>query len=150
MVRGLSILVALFGLCAGPAFAQEVDARAALLASAKAMGADRLKTIEIAGAGSTSLIGQQYSVEGNWPQVEVANYTRAIQAQLKHGDKNQATQTYQAALDLLEKNKAPADGVRRFRAELEPLLNLTQMSRDNQEALSSPAPPPEAEAAGSH
>ena len=78
MVRRLSILVALFGLCAGSAFAQEVDARAALLSSSKAMGADKLKTIEIAGAGSSSLIGQQYSVEGNWPQFEVANYTRAI------------------------------------------------------------------------
>ena len=76
MVRGLSIFVALFGLCAGPAFAQEVDARAALLASLKAMGGENLKTIEITAAGSSSLIGQQYTVEGNWPQFEVANYTR--------------------------------------------------------------------------
>ena len=78
MVRRLSMLVALLGLAAGPAFAQEVDARAALLASLKAMGGENLKTIEIAGAGSSSLIGQQYSIEGNWPQFEVANYTRAI------------------------------------------------------------------------
>jgi hypothetical protein len=78
MVRGLSILVALFGLSVGTLFAQEVDARAALLASAKAMGADNLKTIEISGAGSSSLIGQQYDVAGNWPQFEVANYTRSI------------------------------------------------------------------------
>ena len=78
MVRGLSILVALVGLSAGTAFAQEVDARAALLASLKAMGGENLKTIEISGAGSSSLIGQQYSVEGNWPQFEVADYTRAI------------------------------------------------------------------------
>jgi glyoxylase-like metal-dependent hydrolase (beta-lactamase superfamily II) len=78
MVRRLSILVALIGLQAVPAFAQEVDARAALLASMKAMGGENLKTIEIAGAGSSSLIGQQYSVEGNWPQFEVVNYTRAI------------------------------------------------------------------------
>ena len=42
------------------------------------MGGENLKTIEIAAAGSSSLIGQQYSVEGNWPQFEVANYTRAI------------------------------------------------------------------------
>ena len=77
MVRRLSILVALFGLSVGPASAQEVDARAALLASLKAMGGENLKTIEIAAAGSSSLIGQQYSVEGNWPQFEVANYTRA-------------------------------------------------------------------------
>ncbi|RPH61475.1 MAG: MBL fold metallo-hydrolase [Acidobacteria bacterium] len=78
MLRGLSILIALFGLSVGTVFAQEVDARAALLASVKAMGADNLKTIEISGAGSSSLIGQQYAVDGNWPQFEVANYTRAI------------------------------------------------------------------------
>jgi glyoxylase-like metal-dependent hydrolase (beta-lactamase superfamily II) len=78
MVRSLSLLVAVLGLSVAPAFAQEVDARAALLASLKAMGGENLKTIEISGAGSSSLIGQQYSVEGNWPQFEVANYTRAI------------------------------------------------------------------------
>jgi glyoxylase-like metal-dependent hydrolase (beta-lactamase superfamily II) len=78
MARRLSILAALFGLSAGTAFAQEVDARAALMASLKAMGGENLKTIEIAAAGSSSLIGQQYSVEGNWPQFEVADYTRAI------------------------------------------------------------------------
>lgn len=78
MVRRLSILAVLFGLSAGTASAQEVDARAALLASLKAMGGESLKTIEISAAGSSSLIGQQYSVDGNWPQFEVANYTRAI------------------------------------------------------------------------
>ena len=78
MVRPLSILAALFGLAAGTAFAQEVDARAALVASLKAMGGENLKTIEISAAGSSSLIGQQYAVDGNWPQFEVADYTRAI------------------------------------------------------------------------
>ena len=74
----LSILVVLSGLLVAPASAQDVDARAALLASLKAMGGENLKTIEVSGAGSSSLIGQQYSVDGNWPQFEVANYTRAI------------------------------------------------------------------------
>ena len=59
MVSRLSIFVVLFGLIAAPAFAQEVDARAALLASLKAMGGENLKTIEISAAGSSSLIGQQ-------------------------------------------------------------------------------------------
>src|SRR4029434_3813985 len=78
MVSRLSILIVLSGLLVAPASAQDVDARAALLASLKAMGGENLKTIEISGAGSSSLIGQQYSVEGNWPQFEVANYTRSI------------------------------------------------------------------------
>ena len=78
MVRRLWMLAALCALSVAPAAAQEVDARAALLASLKAMGGESLKTIEIAAAGSSSLIGQQYSVEGNWPQFEVAAYTRSI------------------------------------------------------------------------
>src|SRR3712207_2041870 len=60
----------------GTAAAQEVDARAALEASIKAMG--DVRTVEYAGAGFTSLIGQQYSVDVGWPSIEVANYTRAI------------------------------------------------------------------------
>jgi glyoxylase-like metal-dependent hydrolase (beta-lactamase superfamily II) len=83
MVRRLPVLIAVFALSAGSALAQEVDARAALLASLKAMGGENLRTIEISAAGSSSLIGQQYSVEGNWPQYEVANYTRAIDFEAK-------------------------------------------------------------------
>ena len=40
-----SILVVLFGLLVAPASAQDTDARAALLASLKAMGGENLKTI---------------------------------------------------------------------------------------------------------
>src|SRR5262245_48945154 len=83
MVRRLWMLAALCALAVAPAAAQEVDARAALRASLKAMGGESLKTIEIAAAGSSSLIGQQYSVEGNWPQFEVANYTRSIDFEAK-------------------------------------------------------------------
>ncbi|HET9362246.1 MAG TPA: hypothetical protein VFO58_20985, partial [Vicinamibacterales bacterium] len=78
MVRRSLVLGVLVWLSCGAAAAQEVDAKAALRASLKAMGGESLKTIEYSGAGSSSLIGQQYSVEGNWPQFEVANYTRAI------------------------------------------------------------------------
>ena len=78
MARKLALLVAIVGLAVGTPAAQQVDARAALLAAAKAMGVDALKTIEITGAGATSLIGQQYSVDGNWPQLEVADYVRQI------------------------------------------------------------------------
>ena len=60
------------------ASAQDVDARAALLAAQKAMGGENLKTIEYTGAGFSSLIGQQYAVSGGWPTYEVADYTRAI------------------------------------------------------------------------
>ena len=78
MARRLVMLLAVLGLSASVASAQEVDARAALQAALKAMGGENLKTIEIAAAGSSSLIGQQYALDINWPQFEVANYTRAI------------------------------------------------------------------------
>ena len=80
MVRRLPLLAALLGLfgLVGTASAQEVDARAALLASLKAMGGENLRTIVYSGAGSSSRIGQQYAVTGNWPQFEVVDYTRAI------------------------------------------------------------------------
>ena len=56
----------------------EVDARAALLASMEAMGADELETIEYSGSGFSSRIGQQYSVNGGWPTFQVVDYTRTI------------------------------------------------------------------------
>ncbi len=78
MVRTLLVLMAVIGLLVGNASAQEVDARAALQASMKAMGGENVKTVEYSGAGFTSLIGQQFAVEGGWPTIEIADYTRAI------------------------------------------------------------------------
>ena len=78
MLRKLLVLVAVIGLLVGTASAQDVDARAALQASMKAMGGENLKTVEYSGAGTTSLIGQQFAVDGGWPTIEIADYTRAI------------------------------------------------------------------------
>ena len=61
---------------AAPASAQ--DARAVLRASMAAMGGENLKTIEYSGAGWSSLIGQTYGLDEDWPHFEVANYTRQI------------------------------------------------------------------------
>ena len=78
MMRHLGILVVVVGLPFSSASAQEVDARAALLASMEAMGADELETIEYSGAGFLSRIGQQYSVNGGWPTFQVVDYTRSV------------------------------------------------------------------------
>lgn len=78
MVRRLAMLVAVIGLSVAATPAQEADARAALLASLKAMGGENLKTIEYSGAGFSSQIGQQFDVNGGWPTYEVASYTRQI------------------------------------------------------------------------
>ena len=78
MVRKLSVVAAILVLFGGNHAAQEADARAALMAAAKAMGTDNLKTIVYSGAGVTSQIGQQFNVEGGWPQFQITDYTRQI------------------------------------------------------------------------
>src|SRR5688572_11166617 len=78
MIKRLAIIAAILVLSGGNHAAQEVDARAALLTSVKAMGADSLKTIEYTGAGFSSQIGQQFNVEGGWPTYQVIDYTRSI------------------------------------------------------------------------
>lgn len=71
----LATILVLFG---GHHAAQDADARAALLASLKAMGGENLKTLEYSGAGFSSLIGQQFDIDGGWPTYEVVDYTRRI------------------------------------------------------------------------
>lgn len=78
MVRKLCMLMALILLAAGSASAQAVDARKALEASAKAMGATNLKTIQYSGDGWSSMIGQTYGLAEDWPHYEVSGYTRVI------------------------------------------------------------------------
>src|SRR6202521_5093912 len=78
MARRLCIFVGLFLLLAGTASAQTVDARKALEAASKAMGATNLKTIQYSASGWFSQIGQTYGLAEDWPHYEVADYTRAI------------------------------------------------------------------------
>ncbi|MGE3843296.1 MAG: MBL fold metallo-hydrolase, partial [Vicinamibacterales bacterium] len=76
MRRALVAVAAVLGLGVATAGAQDVDPRAALQASLKAMG--EVKTVQYSGAGFSSLVGQQFSVTVGWPSIEVANYTRSI------------------------------------------------------------------------
>jgi len=76
MLRRLSILIALIGLSAASASAQ--DPRTVLQASVKAMGGTDLKTIQYSGAGWFSQIGQTYGLAEDWPHYEVTDYTRLI------------------------------------------------------------------------
>jgi len=78
MARRLCILVGWFVLFAGTASAQSVDARKALEASVKAMGATNLKTIQYSASGWFSQIGQTYGLAEDWPHYEVTDYTRVI------------------------------------------------------------------------
>ncbi|HEX2459537.1 MAG TPA: MBL fold metallo-hydrolase [Vicinamibacterales bacterium] len=78
MVRRLAVVIAVLGISIGTAAAQEVNARAALQASLKAMGGETLKTIQYSGVGWSSLIGQTYGLDEDWPHFEVSAYTRAI------------------------------------------------------------------------
>jgi metallo-beta-lactamase superfamily protein len=76
MLRRLFTVVAVLGISAGSASAQ--DARAALQTALKAMGGENLRTIVYSGAGWSSMIGQTYGLEEDWPHYEVADYTRQI------------------------------------------------------------------------
>src|ERR1700747_937691 len=78
MARRLCVFVGLFILFIGTAYAQTIDARKALEAASKAMGATNLKTIQYSAAGWFSQIGQTYGLAEDWPHYEVADYTRVI------------------------------------------------------------------------
>lgn len=78
MMRRLAIVAAVIGCWAGAAAGQAADARAALIDAQEAMGTARVKTVEYSGAGFSSMIGQQFSVDAGWPTYEVADYTRSI------------------------------------------------------------------------
>jgi len=71
-------IVALVVFTAKTARAQSVDARSALEAAAKSMGATNLKSIRYLASGWFSRIGQTYGLNEDWPHYEVDDYTRVI------------------------------------------------------------------------
>ena len=74
--RSLLVAVALAALTVGTAAAQ--DAKAILQAASAAIGADKVKTIEISGTGWVTAFGQFYSPLDAYPKFEVTTYTRTI------------------------------------------------------------------------
>jgi glyoxylase-like metal-dependent hydrolase (beta-lactamase superfamily II) len=72
----LLALVAVLALMVGTATAQ--DARTAVQAAAKNIGADTLKTIQISGTGWNAAVGQSYSPTEDWPKFEVTSFTKTI------------------------------------------------------------------------
>ena len=77
MARKLSVLVVIIlVLAAGGASAQ--DAQAVLQASAKAMGATNLKTLQYSGTGWIAAVGQSFGLTGDWPRFDMTRYTRVI------------------------------------------------------------------------
>src|SRR5579864_7110091 len=78
MARRLCILFGLIILFAGAASAQTVDARKALEAASRAMGATNMKTLQYSASGWFSQIGQTYGLAEDWPHYEVADYTRVV------------------------------------------------------------------------
>jgi glyoxylase-like metal-dependent hydrolase (beta-lactamase superfamily II) len=61
-----------------PSAAAAQDAASVLASSAKAMGADRLQTIEYSGSGFTFAFGQSASPGAPWPRFSADSYTRRI------------------------------------------------------------------------
>src|SRR3990167_2558811 len=76
MARRILALAALLALAAASGSAQ--DARAVLQASAAAMGANNVKTIQYTATGWNALVGQSYNLSEDWPRFEVTSYTRTI------------------------------------------------------------------------
>ena len=72
------LLVATISMGVGTTSAQDVDARKALEAAAKAMGTTNLKSIQFTGEGFVAKVGEQYNLTDGWPQIEVTDYTRTI------------------------------------------------------------------------
>ena len=71
-----ALFFVLLTLVAGTAAAQ--DAKAALMAAAKNMGADNLKTIQITGKGWIAGVGQSYSPADDWTRFELLGYSKEI------------------------------------------------------------------------
>lgn len=76
MIRSLSTALVIAICAIGTSSAQ--DARSALQAAARTMGATNLATIEISGTGWYGQVGQSYTLDGDWPRFEVFDYKRAI------------------------------------------------------------------------
>ena len=75
------VVIAVLGLMVGTATPQTVapqDVKAVLQAAATAMGINNLKTIQYTGAGTTRIFGQSFSVNDDWPRVDMPAYTRTI------------------------------------------------------------------------
>ena len=77
MLRKLFFGVALVGLWAGAASAQ--DAQSVLRAAATAMGdPGDLRSIQYSGVGWLAAVGQSFSPADDWPRFEITTYTRTI------------------------------------------------------------------------
>jgi hypothetical protein len=102
MTRNLWFLAVLFvafiTLGARTTSAQDVDARKALEAAAKAMGTTNLKSIQFTADGFLSKVGEQYDLTTDWPHFEVSEYTRTIDFDAKYMrlDYNQKQGSYPA------------------------------------------------------
>src|SRR5260221_4848787 len=57
---------------------QGQDGKAIVLAAAKAMGAENLKTLQLTGSGSSAGVGQNVNPTTGWPTVSVKSYIRQI------------------------------------------------------------------------
>jgi glyoxylase-like metal-dependent hydrolase (beta-lactamase superfamily II) len=75
------VVITVLGLMVGTATPQTVapqDVKAVLQAAATAMGMNNLRTIQYSGTGTIRIFGQSYSVNEDWPRLDMPAYTRTI------------------------------------------------------------------------
>jgi len=77
--KKITLLTLLSCVCLVPAWADgTADAKAAIAAATKALGADNLKTLEFYGSGYDYAIGQAPNPSSPWPRFNDKTYTRTI------------------------------------------------------------------------
>lgn len=74
--RAVPCAVALLAFLAGGTTAQ--DARSVVQAAAAAINLSAVRTIQYSGTGWTSVVGQNFTIDEDWPRFEMASYTRTI------------------------------------------------------------------------
>ena len=76
MATRFLLSLSLTALMAGPAAAQDVQQ--VLQTAATAMGAADMESIRYSGTGWQGMVGQNFSPDQDWPQVDLTSYTRTI------------------------------------------------------------------------
>ena len=76
-MRKVSMILATIGVLIF-AYSLGAQQRNALQATADALGAVKIKTLQFTGSGANFSVGQNYTPNEPWPRVEVKNYSASI------------------------------------------------------------------------
>lgn len=78
MAKLVGLFVAVVVLVAGPAAAQDQDARRVLQAASETMGVTNMTSLQYSGTGWVGAVGQNFAPDQDWPRFDLTSYTRTI------------------------------------------------------------------------